>query len=281
MLKRQMPHALITTANPVFDYELRSVRWPRSVEDLQKYTLNVLVVLNLAIGGLWIISRLLDRLSNSGIAPLAPYVLIAVSSIVITIASDVWYMLTTVGTINFQIASGQWDLLRLTEVRGENILLAKYAIAQIRAWRLMTLEVGVRIAGVVFAALLYPPLFLIILVTLPVSWCLVILVVGYVAEPLWRMQALIALDVALAVRIQNYTFAVLATLGAVLVVEFSRLVALAALAFVVFGLLPYRSSVFCMLPLASLATLYALYFFYRTLQRLSLRQAVRFGTQPG
>src|SRR5438094_937675 len=107
MLKRQLPHALITTANPIFDYELRSVRWPRSVEDLQKYTLNMLIVLHVAIGGLWLMSLLLNSLSNVRIAPLLPYLLALVSGVVIMVASDVYYMLMTVGTTIHQIKSGQ------------------------------------------------------------------------------------------------------------------------------------------------------------------------------
>jgi hypothetical protein len=280
MLKRQLPHALITTANPVFDYELRSIRRPRSVEDLQKYTLNMLIVLHLGLGSLWLLSLVLNSLSNAQVAPLIPYLVAAISGVVIMIASDVYYVLVTVGTTCHQIESGQWDLLRLTEVRGEHILVAKYALAQIRVWRFMTLEIGVRIAGVVFTALFNLPVFLMLLVTLPVSWCLVVLIIGYVAEPLWRMKALVALGVAIATRVQNHTFAVIAALLAVLGIQIARIAVLGVMGFVAFGLLPSRYNIFCILPLAAGATTYVLYVFYRRLQRDSLRRAIRFTTQP-
>ena len=80
--------------------------------------------------------------------------------------------------------------MRITQLREQDILLAEYAIAQIRAWRLMSLELGIRIAGLVFAALFNLQLVVILVVTLPVSIYLAILLVGYVAEPLWRMQAI-------------------------------------------------------------------------------------------
>jgi hypothetical protein len=280
MLRRQMPHALITTANPVFDYELRRVRWPRSVEDLQRYTINVLIALLLFIGGLWLVSRLLYNRPNAGTTLLMVSGLVALSSVVIMVASDLYYMLTTVGAINHQIAAGQWDLLRITELRGENILLAKYAIAQIRAWRLLSVEVAIRVAGMVLAVLFEPQVLIVLVLTLPVSWCLIILVAGYVAEPLWRMQAIIALGVAIAARIQNYTFAILSALGFILVIQVLRFVVLAVLWYVTLGLLTSRANVFCMLPLASIATTYILYVFYQTLQKISLRQATRFVIRP-
>jgi len=275
-----MPHALITTANPVFDYELRRVRWPRSVEELQRYTLNVLIALHLIIGGLWLVSRLFYNRPNAGTALLMTYALIALSSVVIMVAADLYYILTTVGAINHQIAAGQWDLLRITELRGENILLAKYAIAQIRAWRFLSVEVAIRVAGLVLGVLFEPQIFVVLVLTLPVSWCLMILVAGYVAEPLWRMQAIIALGVAIAARVHNHTFAILTALGAILVIQVLRFVVLAGLWYVTLGLLTSRTNVFCMLPLASIATTYILYVFYQTLRKISLRHAARFAIQP-
>ncbi len=280
MLDRQMPHALIITDNPIFDSELRHMRWPRSITDLKRYGLYVLVALHLLIGAGWLLGHVATMpFINS--ATLLTYTVILSSGVVIMIVSDLYYALTTVGTINHQIAEGQWDLLRITDLRGENILLAKYAIAQIRAWRLMTVEIGIRVAGIVFVALLNLQLSLVLLITFPVSIYLAILIVAYLAEPLWRMRAVVALGFAIGAWIHNYPFAVLAALGTTLVMQLSRLVVLAALWYVAFGLLSSRNGIFCLLPVVSLAITYLLYFFYQVLQRISLRQALRFGILPG
>src|SRR5712664_1603827 len=108
MLKNQMPHALITTTNPVFDYELRRVGWPRSVDDLKRYSLYVLVALHIVLGIGWLLGRL--SYSPLGLwASILTYAVIAASSIVITIVADVYYMLMTIGAFSQEINSGQWD----------------------------------------------------------------------------------------------------------------------------------------------------------------------------
>jgi hypothetical protein len=280
MLKSQMPHALITTANPVFDYELRHVGWPRSVDDLKRYSLYVLIALHTVLGAGWLLGRL--SYSPLGLwATILTYTAIVAASIVITIVADVYYMLMSIGAFSQQIGSGQWDLLRITQLREQDILLAEYAIAQIRAWRLMSLELGIRIAGLVFAALFNLQLVVILLVTLPVSIYLAILLVGYIAEPLWRMQAMVALGGAIAARIPNHTFAILAALGTILVVQILRVIILAIPWYAALTVFTSRYSIFCMLPLASIAATYVLYTFYRTLQKVSLRYATRCATRTG
>ncbi len=68
-----------------------------------------------------------------------------------------------VGGISGELITGRWDLLRLTLLRVERLIAAKHGTAQIRAWRLMALVVGVRVGAVTLLVFMYTaPIFLMV-----------------------------------------------------------------------------------------------------------------------
>src|SRR5258706_8303530 len=182
LLERQMPHAQIVGQNPVFDYELRRVGWPRSRQDLKRYSIVALLSMHGLIALLWLAERLVYSLGGYPLHPTTfLYTLIAIATLGLAILSDLYYAVATVGNITRQIESGEWDLLRVTALHSNSILTAEYAVAQLRSWPVMSLEVALRTAGGVFVVALNMDTVFILAVTLAVSWPVIIVVAMYLA----------------------------------------------------------------------------------------------------
>src|SRR5215510_3131782 len=133
-LDRQLPHALITRRNPVFEYDLRRVRWLRTPRGLRRYSLYLLIGIPLAL----IVLELSNAISyGSTVYTNGNYVdrlavdlvwLIGLATVVVVFVADMYYLAVTIASLNRLIDTGQWDVLRLTALRNEDLLLAKYAI---------------------------------------------------------------------------------------------------------------------------------------------------------
>jgi hypothetical protein len=144
------------------------------------------------------------------------------------VVSDLYYMLVTISSINRLKASGEWDILRLTNVTPESLLRAKYAVAQTRAWRLLIVETALRLAAVVLAwevflsdmmpgnglLLVSEALFLALLSAI----CLI--------EPLWRMRTLTAFGLAISAQIRDLPLATLGAFGGLLAVRILQILSL-------------------------------------------------------
>src|SRR5262249_8691045 len=106
----------------------------------------------------------------------------------------------------------QWDLIVISKQLNWTIFQAHYAIAQLRAWRPMVIEIAIRIVAIelllleTFRYWVALPVSLGVYFT-PLSWIIFapLGIVGlvYGVEPLWRMKALTALSLAVVSRIKN------------------------------------------------------------------------------
>lgn len=262
MLKRLMPHTLVQSRNPVFEYDLRRVRRFRTPQALRRYSLYVLLGTIILLIGLWVLNlanyvdlytntyRPGSRYVHSGMVG-ATFSAVVVATFLIMLIADLYYILLTVSAINRQVTTGQWDVLRLTSLRINDILTAKYSVAQIRAWRGMALEVGSRIlliSLILLMLVLDPDRIASAIVSSPDSWlstmpvvlvgdgsfvaaigrelnqhlfatiglCLSVLILAaaYTLELLWRMRAIIALGLRISAQVHSLTFAILAALAA-------------------------------------------------------------------
>ncbi len=295
MFNRYIPHALILGENPVFIQENRRVRWPRSVQDLKRYTWNTLIGVHVVVLGTAVLARLAygttlaaQRNYYGGF-----YLLVIFANLGITLVADLYNVLMTVAIVNHEVSSRAWDVLRLTNVDERMIVSARYANAQIRAWRMLVLEIAFRILAIVLL-----PFFLALEAILTVVMSTLSLAAGYmflvaavgvvvaflspiiylvcVAEPIWRMRALTALGIEAALETRSLTLATLLALGAWLVVrslQFALLLAAAA------PLVSLRFTQVLCLP--SDAVLLVLAYFvlsfegYRQMRRIALRRAYR------
>jgi hypothetical protein len=294
MFDRYIPHALILGENPVFIQENRRVHWPRSVQDLKRYTWNTLIGVHVVVLGTAVLARLAygttlaaQRNYYGGF-----YLLVIFANLGITLVADLYNVLMTVAIVNHEVSSRAWDV-RLTNVDERMIVSARYANAQIRAWRMLVLEIAFRILAIVLL-----PFFLALEAILTVAMSTLNLVAGYmflvavvgvvvaflspiiylvcVAEPIWRMRALTALGIEAALETRSLTLATLLALGAWLAVrslQFGLLLAAAA---------PLVSPRFTQaLCLSSDALLLVLAYFvlsfegYRQMRRIAIRRANR------
>jgi hypothetical protein len=250
-LKRQSPRALITRPNPAFDYDLQRLRKTRIARltgrDLRAILGFVALVLIFWLcGGGAIFPQRAGGTSYFYIITSSIAFMALAASIVATILADLSYVLATVNAISPCITSGQWDVLRLTALREKDILTAKYAVALIRAWPIMQIEMFIRTFGVLF--LLFPLVSQLLnayrpardLSGLAVALAF-FLIFGavHIVEPLWRVRAFTAMGLAVSARIHDSTFAALAGLGSLLAV---RLVQGAALWMTGCGLLQFVST---------------------------------------
>lgn len=295
MFGRYIPHALILGENPVFLQENRRVHWPRSVQDIKRYTWNTLIGVHVVVLGTAILARLAygttlaaQRNYYGGF-----YLLVIFANLGITLVADLYNVLMTVAIVNHEVSSRAWDVLRMTNVDERMIVSARYANAQIRAWRMMVLEIAFRILAIVllpfFLALeavltvamnalnlLAGYMFLVAVVGVVVAFLSPIIYLVCVAEPIWRMRAFTALGLEAALETRSLTLATLLALGAWLVVrslQFGLLLAAAALL-----VSPRFTQALC---LSSDALLLVLAYFvlsfggYQQMRRFALRRAYR------
>src|SRR5258708_17255528 len=138
-VERQLPQAMIDAPNPVFERELRRVRWFQGIGSVNRCRLLTFAIYAVVLGGVILARFPLDFVFyRTG----RFFVLRMLSNFTLgmTIVADVYYVFMAVNSINREIQSGEWDLLKLTPIREQEILDAKYSIAQLRAWPVMTLD---------------------------------------------------------------------------------------------------------------------------------------------
>ena len=229
-LDQQSPYALVGPSNPVFDYELRRLKEPAREGDGKAYrgslvvTLFLMSVLALLFPGVGLIGLLFVPIS-----------------IIVALVCDIHYILVTVNSISEQICSGEWDMLRLTPLPSRDILLAKFAAAQLRAWHVMMVDITLRITSIalIVVAFASSPMSRGILqelfnrTTLAVLTFYGILGAVYILEPLWRMRAVVALGLAISARVHNPAAATLVGFGALLGMRLFQLLLVLLMGFII------------------------------------------------
>jgi len=265
----KVPHALISTANPVFRYQVRRAGRLAQLSRLKAFSRFMLVGAPVAMILIW---GLLLYLTIKNTPPASYYyssitygsgitiivTLLFVFGLGTTLIADIWYARTSATCINEQVRVGQWDLLRLTPLRDVRILIGVYAVAQVRAWRLVMVEIGIRIVPLVYFVLEFflPARWLIpTLLGVKVDYwqytvlnsfgydvwgsltiiLLIVVAAGvYVLEPLWRMRAVVALGMAVSAHVQNESFATIVTVVGLLAMRLLQLVLMATITYALF-----------------------------------------------
>lgn len=212
-------------------------------------------------------------------------------SLLAALPLDYTSIMAAVNSINSEVVSGTWDLLRLTAVREGELVLAKHAGAQLRAWRGMAIVIGLRAAVGLIVAVLFAfeflhstdrfgleidaPLAFLAFNLLPFA----LLYGVFTLEPLWRMRAVTALGLVISARSTDAAASALSALGALMAFWLAQVV-MATAVFPILSVLMLSLSVFgvgalCAPLVMVLVPIAALYGFYSTLKTWSLRQVAR------
>lgn len=267
--------------HPLFKAEIRRIRWGETPRRLWRYTLMVFGLVGVLVLVLWVLALIttptssyyMDRLAISG-----DFIgLLFLASIALDILLDFVCLWFTVDSIDKSANPMKWDLLRLTTTRLEVIVAAKHALAQVRAWRVMALIIGLRLS-IVFLVCCH------FILLEQVDWgqilsdinvwigliTLIIFALVYVIEPYWRMQAMTALGLGHSARFGNPAMVILVGTGKVLAVWIEQVIVIvitlyAGAAFI--GLLVVGILIACCL------TAGVIYAFYLTMQALNLTAA--------
>ncbi|NDJ59637.1 MAG: hypothetical protein GYB67_00850, partial [Chloroflexi bacterium] len=228
MFRRLLPHHKLTT-NPLFVAETRHSRWGHSADALLRRSRLWLLIGAGATLGIYLLLVVLTRLGTPSWFPwpsvLAETLLVifAVGFPATTVAIDGASISATMNSINREIVSGRWDLLRLTGQRDSALIAAKHSAGQLRAWRTLSLVLGYRLAVALAALAVIGWVLTIEIRSLSgssvgagsdftlfiLSFSLMIIGLGavFVIEPLWRLRAMTALGVWVSGRTRNPTTA--------------------------------------------------------------------------
>lgn len=221
---------LISPRNPIFAYDLRRV--PGGVTALRDFAARWLIIVPVGLGGLWFLMLMPEQSVRFNY--IAPWFLIGLfSNFAMLIVSNVIYTFLTITAISEQITSGQWDLLRLTHAAMIDIIEAKFAVAQLRAWKVMILDMTLRIVMAEMVVLAFA-------VSVFRSgtgyygtfnfygiWyllCVAAFAMAYIYEPMWRMRAITALGMAISARAHNVAFAFLRMFFLIIAVHITQAV---------------------------------------------------------
>jgi hypothetical protein len=281
--------------HPLYQLERRRVRWAYGDRQFLSNVLRVLALSVLLIVVAWMIVALLVQSTSSGFSSVYfgqdVYVFIIAVTIFIGFTLDFVAMSASTGTINSEIQSGRWDLLRLTALNDVGIVSAKHAVSQVRSWRTMMMMVGFRLGLVLIGLFLtLQPLlefggFEVGLNSFVNLLVFLIMICVFVLEPYWRMQALTAVGLYLSSMGRSATATFLSGFFGLLLVWFVQIFVTGAAMFgaiflsvsiaassIVDGFGGFFGLWFTLLWLAILVG--AVFGFYYLLERWSLRQAL-------
>ena len=152
--KNLSPYTLVEPDNPIFQQEQRRLRWLKTPESLLKYNRIVWFGIPALILLWWLIERIhVDfRFAQSDLKDRLPLILL-ITIIGVMFLSSAYTITSTTGRVHRQFHAGDWETLRMTDQPETAILGAKDAIAQIRAWPFVAVEIGLRIAFVIIIML--------------------------------------------------------------------------------------------------------------------------------
>lgn len=303
MLDKQLPNISFRPNNPVFRLDLHRLRWPRRLQQLNRYITRAVVAICLLAILFWQIGYLstdhgCSNQSYSGyyctfayeaMAGTAGVVILTVllAGLLIGLVIDLYYVNLPISGILHERDSGHWDILRLTALPMSQVVAAKYMSTQIRAWRVAAIEVGLRTAGVIMVGILLFPINSTRYIS-PEALCVAVpLFVGisavYILEPVWRMRTVVAMGVSVAMQMRSLAFATLAAFGSVLAMRILQVVvtigfiwSMSVIVFAVNHSVYYSSGVWeCIYLSAITAFIFVVYFFYRIVRGRVLRRAIR------
>lgn len=244
MLNFLLPYSQIDTSNPIFQRDLRRLRWLRNPQSLRRYCLIVILGIPLLTLSWWILERAAYGFDN--VRPFISSRLISLcvySMAALMLASSFYTAVSTIGYMHRYFESDEWSLLRITPQDEQAILRIKDAIVQIFVWRLAVFEVGVRLALILLLNIddWYgfwqisddKSSFLRTTILNPLLWLPYALHIGIglliSIEPLLRMRAVVALCSAVSAGIRTPTLALLAGFLAVSLLIAPQIIAIDAI----------------------------------------------------
>jgi hypothetical protein len=286
-----LPYREKITENPVFAFEIKRFRAPRTVGELKNYFYLIMLIILGAVVGWWILERFSDRINLSYSANLSwesnfLMILFYLSQGVAVLVS-LYTGVTTTSFVHRQVESGQWEELLTTPQPTKSTIDAYDALAQIRPWRLTVVELMLKLA---FVVIMYLDLLFPIVstpgVTSPFStvfcfWCgaLVVILTAYGLESLFRMRTLVALGILLALRIRNFVSVTLAMFAFTFVLHGLQIAALHGLWAITFVPRGNTETVFnalVLLPVACLIIVAVFFYLYWGIRTSALGYAMHF-----
>ncbi len=280
----------IELPNPVFEADIRRVRWPRTPRQL-------LVYYALIWAGLLALTGLLTVVDFAVFREVSLSVLVNVVLVVnlgITLGTDAYILLLTLNKIGRQIETGQWEEILLTGIAAHHIFNAKYAIAQIRARKPMIALTVCRIVPIVaFPLLLYldvhygygflanrtamtvltnGPAIIVILMVLPPVFLYL-----WALEPVWQMQTITAVGIVFPLRVRDAVFSLLAGFTAIFLLRLvqSVLITVILLAFLWVSQIIDPLQFLCSAPIFVVGTPTLLWLFHAMIRNYALDRAMR------
>lgn len=231
------PYPEVRPDHPLILRERRRLGWLKAVDSVRRYsikTIAIVVAIVMLLYAGWLIYWWLQPTNRFwgwsfyGIS--SDFLLmLAGASLLAAIPLDYVSITVSMNSISGEITRGTWELLRLTAVRDGELVLAKHAVTQLRAWRSTLRVIGLRTAVTLIAlfiivkayyfdisysdsrtAIQYLTFFVFNLVPFG-ALCGI-----FIFEPLWRMRAMTALGMVISSRLTDGASAALVALGAVL-----------------------------------------------------------------
>lgn len=290
------PYPDIHPDHPLIVRERRRLRW--LTQSPERYSIKVIVRIVIIVAVLyagWVALRWLDispiPLSRSFFFGVSTDFLIILAglSLLATVLLDYASITASLNVISGEINSGTWDLLRLTAAREGELVLAKHAVAQLRAWRTMLRVIGLRIAAVLTAVFIVIREYTFATPYLTVQESITFFLFNlapfaalsgvFILEPLWRMRAMTALGMVISARVQDAASASLVAIGMVLALWFIQALVVVAviggLSVLFLMLSAFGTSALCA-PFTVLLAIYpTVYGFYSVLKMWGLRHVAR------
>jgi hypothetical protein len=323
----RVPHFNVYKQNPIFQFELRRVKRLATPARLRLYSALVQAIPSIITLGLYFVALndyvfhffqnnssagyYYSSSFNDGLG--AGFLFIMALTGLMLMCGDIYYMAVTVHSINNQINSGHWELVRLTPMDAADIFEAKLTTAHIRAWRVMNVEVALRLMAItlVSAMILFPeraytsgqslvgrssiwgglldslqerPYYTILILITFFSW-----LIAYVLEPRWRMRSITSLGMVISSRIHNISLSSVAGFFSIFGFHLLQVVLFFAVGWFfvqTFASMDYAYSSynydfrFILTLVVMLAMLGLLFLFYRISERWARQTAIHFAFRP-
>jgi hypothetical protein len=283
---------LRTPTNPLYAAEFRLMGWPAKPHELDLYR-------NYVLGVALIVIAVLSVPAYFGVGRDVFYLLswaLILGNVAATLVSDLYCILVAIDNLSRLVASGQWDLLRVTAMTEDNIIDAKTAIATIRARRATTIAIVMRIlpiaalpmVGIIVALLSGDMRYLLASLTgtlAVVVFLFPVLAYVWVLEPGWQMSTLIACGAAISLKVRSQTNAVMLGFATAFLIRVAQLMLYLVLSFILLQIItPLVSTrvglgMLVVPPLLVIAGV-IVYLFHATVVRWSLRLARWAATKP-
>jgi hypothetical protein len=295
------PYPDVRADHPVLAREARRVRWLKRAGTPGRYALRIIllvlgIVLALYIGWLaleWIQAQRPFFYPWSLYRSSADFLVILVAvSLLATLPLDYVSITAALNSISGEMVAGTWDLLRLTAIREGELVLAKHATSQLRAWRTTMWVVGLRIAASLFVLIMLltqyfsgtRPMWFVASGEDGLSFMFnfiqfAALITIFILEPVWRMRAVTALGMVISARSRDGASSALTAMGVLLALWLALAVVFAALiaglSVLLFTVAAFGVGALCAPLLLLFVIVPTVYGFYSILKTWSLRQVAR------